>query len=85
MNTTEKLWGGSKRGYRSICKRVWLMSRITSETRTDLHMHERPAVHGQRTDGRGVALVQEVTMFCIIIICSVVSSLLLCWTTCFTH
>lgn len=38
-----------------------------------------------RTDGRQVALVQEVTMFAMIIICSVVCCLLLCRTTCFTH
>lgn len=39
----------------------------------------------QRTDGRQVALVQEVTMLGMIIICSVVCSLLLSRTTCFAH
>lgn len=41
------------------------------------HTYQCSVVHGQRTDGGEVALVQEVTLFCIIIICSVICSLLL--------
>lgn len=88
LEIKKKEW--SKRGYQGICKKkkkVWLMSRITSDTHSEhtLKHTYTPAEHGQGTDGRRVAPVQEVTMICIIIICSVVSCLLLCWTTCFAH